>query len=38
MSLGIAMFQMKQNLKDEKGFTEIYSQSKDMIKKYVRNN
>lgn len=30
--LGIAMFQMKQNLKDEKGFAEIYSQSKDMIK------
>lgn len=26
------MFQMKQNLKDEKGFAEIYSQSKDMIK------
>ncbi|MBM0637451.1 PAS domain-containing sensor histidine kinase [Campylobacter sp. VicNov18] len=30
--LGIAMFQMKQNLKDEKGFAEIYSQSKSMIK------
>lgn len=26
------MFQMKQNLKDEKGFAEIYLQSKDMIK------
>lgn len=30
--LGIAMFQMKQNIKDEKGFAEIYSQSKSVIK------
>lgn len=30
--LGIAMFQMKQNVQDEKGFTEIYLQSKSTIK------
>ncbi|KAA6224596.1 MULTISPECIES: PAS domain-containing sensor histidine kinase [unclassified Campylobacter] len=30
--LGIAMFEMKQRVKDERGFSEIYLKSKDVIK------